>query len=239
MKKFPWLSMLAGVACGSLSLVASAQFGQPQQQQQQQQQPQAQQQSPRGQVIATVNGEPIMQEELQRQMQARMQQQGAAAEPQQVQKQALDSLVEARLIEQYAVEQGPGANPQEVEQQIQQIRQQLQSQNVSLEQFLQSQGQSEEQLRERITASLAWQKLLEQEMTPQNLQQFFQQNQDQFQADDFQQAQREVQQRYTAKVWDDIVKEMKPKAEIEVVQQPRANAPQQNSGLQRQQPQQR
>lgn len=253
MRKSTWLSMIVGTVCGSVSLVASAQFDQTQQQaqpqqaqQQQAQQRQMQQrqaaQARSNQVVATVNDEPITHQELQRQVQAQMRvqqggQAGASQTPpgdqRQIQQQALNALVETRLIEQYALEQGPGTQPQEVEKQLEQVRQQLQKQDATLQQLLQSQGQTEEQFRKQIAASIAWQKLIQQRVTPEKLQKYFQEHQQKFQADNYQQAQRQVQQVYHAKVWDDIVQEMKPKAKINIKSQSASPAPQRRQPAQR------
>jgi len=53
-------------------------------------------------------------------------------------------------------------------------------------------------------------------MQPEKLQQYFQQNKDQFQANSFEEAQQDVMQAYTAALWGGIVQQMKPAAEIEV-----------------------
>jgi hypothetical protein len=217
MQKSVWLSMMAGAVCGSVSLVASAQVAP-------QQPPQQRQRS--SQVVATVNDQPITQQELQRQLQAQRQAQPAApGDAREVQQRALNALVETRLIEQYALEQGPEVKPQEISQQMQQLRQRLQKQDITLQQVLRSQGQSEAELQKQIAVSLAWQKLIQQRVTPQKLQQYYQANQERFPAENFQQAQPQVQQAYTAKVWEDIVREMKPKAEIEIKSQPAGGVP--------------
>lgn len=196
-----------------LSVAAGAQLGQQQPQQSQQSQPA----SPGGQVVAVVNGDKITQMELQASLQSRLR--GQQPDPKQMQKlqqQVLESLVESRLVEQYVLDEGPGADQKEVDQMMQRFQQQLQSRDMSLDEFLKSRGQTKKQFRKRIAGSIAWQKFQQKQMSPEKLRTFFQNNQKEFEADSFQQAQQEVRQAYTAELWNDIVKKMKPDAEIKM-----------------------
>lgn len=175
-------------------------------------------------VIATVNGEPITKPEFeqaaQRQVASAQQnaaQQGQQLSPQdvaQVKSSALDSLIESRLIEAYAIEKVEVPEAQ-VKQTIEQVEQQLAQQQVPLETYVSNQGQTMESFKKRIEGSLAWQGLQQQELRPEKLQQFYQSNQQLFQGESFEAVQPEVAQAYVGTLWEQIVKEMKPKAKIE------------------------
>lgn len=196
-----------------LSVAAGAQLGQ----QQPQQSRQSQEPSLGGQVVAVVNGDKITQKELQANLQSRLR--GQQPDPQQMQKlqqQVLESLVESRLVEQYVLDKGPGADPKEVDQMMQRFQRQLQSRDMSLEEFLKTRGQTKKQFRKRIAGSIAWRKFQQKQMSPKKLRTFFQNNQKDFQADSFEQARQKVRQAYTAKLWNDIVQTMKPDAEIKM-----------------------
>lgn len=226
--------------------VAAAQFGQAepagqeegQTQQPQTQQPQTQQPQPRASgpaqqagVVATVNGDPITRSEVQASMQRHLaqlqaqQQDGQGIDPQIVQKlqpQVVENLIESRLVEQYAVEKGPGVEKEEVKATVDQIKSDLESRESSLDQYLEMRGQTAEVFESRIEGSLAWQKLQQQQMTEENLQRFFEDNKEQFQADDFQQARGQVAGEYVNAIWRQIVAQARPEAEIEVAGAPAA-----------------
>ncbi len=168
-------------------------------------------------VVATVNDEPITRAELD----AKVQEQagGRQLDPQaaeQLRKQALNLLIESRLIEEFVLEEGPDVEPEEVQSTISGVEQQLAQQNVDLQQFLAMQGYTQQSFAKRIEGSLAWQKYQQQQMTPDALEAFFEQNADQFRADSFQEAQQEVVQAYAMSLWRDVVRRMQPEAEIEI-----------------------
>lgn len=200
------------------------------------QQPQAQQafqlqqnQQPRAEqeVIAKVNGEAITKPELdatvqqrlaemQRQAQAQGQQLGPNT-VKEVESETLDLLIESRLVEEYAREEGPGAEQQEVTSAVEGVKQQLAAQQVPFEQFLATRGHTPESFEKRIEGSIAWQKLQQQKLSPENVQRYFEENKDKFQAESLEQARPEVIQTFAASLWEDVIKQMKPKADIEMM----------------------
>lgn len=207
--------------CGSLTalglaasaLVADAQQTAPRQVQA----PQSQgaQQQKEIQVVATVNGDPITRQEVEANLQPQLQ--GRQVNPQtaaELQNQIVEALVESRLVEHYVLEHGPDVPIQEVQETVEGLKQQLQSQQVTMDQFLDSRGYTEEMLKHRIEGSLAWQKFQQQQATDEKLQQYYQQNEQQFQAASFEQARPHVAQAYMAELWNGIVEQMKPQAEI-------------------------
>lgn len=169
------------------------------------------------QVIATVDGDPITQQEVQASLQAQLQgQQIDPATAQQVQQQVVETLIDSRLVEKYVLAQGPDVAEQEVEAAVEQLKTQLQAQQVTFDQFLASRGYTQEMLKARIEGSLAWQKFQEKEVAEPKLQQFYQENQQHFQAENYEQARPQVANAYVGKLWEEIVAQMKPKAEIRV-----------------------
>lgn len=127
---------------------------------------------------------------------------------------ALDSLIESRLIEAYAIEKVDVPQSQ-VKQTIEQVEQQLAQQQVPLETYVSNQGQTMDSFKRRIEASLAWQGLQQQELRPEKLQQFYQSNQELFPGESFEAVQPQVAQAYMGTLWEQIVKKKKPKARIE------------------------
>lgn len=140
-------------------------------------------------------------------------------------KQALNTLIESRLIEEYVIEEGPDVESQEVESVINRIKQQLADQNVDFRQFLAMQGYTEQNFSKRIEGSLAWQKYQQEQMTPDKLQAFFKENQDHFQAETFEEAQQQVIQAYAESLWRAIVRQMQPDAKIEIAESAAAATP--------------
>jgi len=175
-------------------------------------------------VVATVNGEPITKPEFEQAATQRVSsaQQSAAQRGQelspedlaQVKSSTLDTLIESRLVEAYAIENVDVPEGQ-VKQTIEQVEQQLAQQQMPLETYVSNQGQTMESFKKRIEGSLAWQGLQKQELRPEKLQQFYQSNQQMFPGESFEAVQTQVAQAYMGNLWEQIVKEMKPKAKIE------------------------
>jgi len=207
---------------------------QPQQQvAQPQQQPAQPQQQPELNVVVTVNGDPITREEVQATLQPQLQSRKVDPQTaQQMQKQVIDNLIEGRLVEQYVLETGPDVEQQEVKAAVDRLKEQLAAQNVSLDQFLVSRGQTPESFHDRIKGSLAWQKFQQQQLTDENLERYFRERQQQFNAESFEEARQEVSNAYVGQLWQQIISQMKPKAEIRVAPaaqpspKPREPAPQ-------------
>src|SRR5690606_36869643 len=120
------------------------------------------------------------------------------------------------------LKEGPEVKDEEVQQNLEQFRKQVEAQQIPFGQFLQSQGHTEQSIRKRIRGSLAWQRFREEQLTDEQLQAYFRQHKDQFQADDFDQARPQVAQAYLGAVWENIVQTMRPEAKIELASPPAA-----------------
>lgn len=223
---------IQGMLVGGLMLSVSALNAQPpqapQQQPQTQQSPQPFQQAqpkpqPKQNVVASVNGDVITKKQLETTVQSKLQ--GKQIDPpmvEKVRKQALDSLIEGLLIEQHVAKNGPEVKTEEVESVISRVKQQLASQMVDFDQYLASRGHTQKSFKKRIKGSLGWRKFQQEKLKPENLQAFFKKNPDKFQAENYEEAQQQVAQVYMATLWEDIISQQKPKAEIKIVEK---NAP--------------
>ena len=182
------------------------------------------------QLVARVNGEGITEAEFENNVRSTIQAQRQAADPQTpppdprvVQQQVLDALIESRLVEQHLREQ-VSVESEEIENVVAGFVQQLQAQQLTLDDFLAELGQTEQDLRKRVEGSLAWQKFQEQQLVPDNLQAYYQQNQQQFGGRSYEEVEPMLPQLYVQELWNHIVSQTQPDAEIEVfrAQQPAA-----------------
>ncbi len=189
-------------------------------------QPMPQQNEP--QLVARVNGEGITEAEFENNVRSTIQAQRQAADPQipppdtrVVQKQVLDALIESRLVEQHLRER-VSVESEEIENVVAGFVQQLQAQQLTLDDFLAELGQTERDLRKRVEGSLAWQKFQEQQLVPDNLQAYYQQNQQQFGGRSYEEVEPMLPQLVVQDLWNRIVTQAQPDAEIEVfrAQQP-------------------
>jgi hypothetical protein len=172
-------------------------------------------------VVVTVNGDPITRRELdiavQRQLsqlQAQTTQELGPEVIQQIKPQAVDTLVESRLVEQYALQKGPPVKDEEVKASVDHLKEQLSTQGNTFDQYLNSQGYTEKSFEKRIKGSIAWHKLQQAQLTPEKLARYFQNNRNRFKAESLDQAQQEVISAYMEDMWNQVVKETKPEAEI-------------------------
>jgi len=191
--------------------------------------PESAQPAPRsgGDYVAMVNGETITRAEFREQVQSTLkvhrernpeQPQPSPQEVQNIHQRVLDTLIEARLVEQYVREHGPNVEEGEIERVMEGLRQNLASQGIAYEQYLMANKQTDKELRKRIEASLAWQKYQRERMTPDKLREFYEKQRQRFGENTFEQVQPQVTQLYTGKLWNDIVHDMKPKAKIQVAE---------------------
>lgn len=211
-------SGIAGLLIGAAPLLAAqfpAQNQQPRQPQAQQRQ-QPQQPATQPAVVATVNGDPITRAEVQVNLQSQTQGRQVAPEvQQQLRKQVIDSLIESRLVEQYALKQGPDVEEKEVGAVIDRFKEQLKQQGVTFDDFLRSRGYTEESLEKRISGSLAWQKYQQEQLSEEKLREFYDENKEQFGSAGFDEARQKVAQAYVTELWQEAVEKMRPKAKIE------------------------
>jgi hypothetical protein len=203
-------------AC-SAALAATATHGQVGGQSPPQQPPPQQPPQQQVSVVATVNGDPISAREVQANLEPQLQgQQVDPAQVQQMRKQVLDNIIDSRLVEQYALKKGPDVAQEEVDTVINRVKQQLAQQNVEFAQYVAARGHTPASFKTRIEGSVAWQKLQQEQINDESLQQFFNANQQQFNAENFEDVRQQVTNAYVGHLWRQIVGEMKPQAEIEV-----------------------
>lgn len=207
---------------------APPQFQQQKPQSQQQQSPNPGQPAPAAQqaqnskskAVALVNGEPITKPEFQQQVrQEAFGQQPGSVEESALKKQALESLIESRLVEQFVRQSNAvSVSGEEVDAVIANIKTELSKQQLTFDDYLSSRGYSEALFRKRIEGSLGWQQFQRQNLKADVLQEFFAENRQKFPADkNFQESQQLVAQAYSQMLWKDIISTTKPRADIKIV----------------------
>lgn len=119
-------------------------------------------------VAATVNNQPISRAKLVRELETRYGEQ------------VLDTLITQKLVEQAANEQNITVTDEEINQQIEEIRTQVELQGSTLEDALAMQGQTEENLREGVRYSIMVEKLFEgqAQVTEEEVRAYYDQNQE-------------------------------------------------------------
>jgi len=191
--------------------------------------PAAQQaQKSRSKAVALVNGEPITKPEFQQQVQQEaVGQQPGSVDVKAIEKQALESLIESRLVEQYVRQSNAvSVSDKEVDAVIGNIKSQLMKQQLTFNDYLNSRGYSEALFRKRIEGSLGWQQFQRQNLKADVLQEFFTENRQMFPADkNFQESQQLVAQAYSQMLWKDIISTTKPRADIKIVDPGLRSAP--------------
>jgi len=207
--------------CATMALVLAASpaliSAQVPQQQPPRQQPPQQQPAPQLKVVATVNGDPITDREVQTRVQAHLR--GQQVDPQTaqgLQQQVVDNLIESRLVEQFVLDKGPEVEPEEIKETLGQVRKQVTAQNSSFDQFLAMRGYTADMFENRIKGSLAWQKYQQDKVTERELQRHFEQNKERFNAQELSQVRGQVTDSLIGEIWGDIVGQMKPKAKIQM-----------------------
>lgn len=132
-------------------------------------------------AAATVNGEPISEAEVQSRVQMQLQGQNVTAEMlEQVRQQVLESLIDTRLVEQYALENSPDVATETIESVLANVQQQLENQGTSVSEYLRTRGLDEDSFRRQIKASVAWQQLIAEETSAEKLERYFSENKEQF-----------------------------------------------------------
>ena len=90
--------------------------------------------------------------------------------------QAIQMIVDRRLIEQFVKKQSSDVDKKEVEEVIDRVKKSVQSTGESFADYLKEQGQTESDLRLRVTGMLRWKKYVAQEATDESLKEYFQKN---------------------------------------------------------------
>lgn len=125
-------------------------------------------------VIARVNGEPILQSELDRELApAAKLLDPQATLPAEVRQRALDQLIDRRLVLKYLAEQKLTASDQDVDLEIGRLKRRLEAQEKKLAEHLKAGGLTEADLRRDIRWRLSWQRYLNGKLTDENLEKYF------------------------------------------------------------------
>ena len=90
--------------------------------------------------------------------------------------QAIQMIVDRRLIEQFVKKQSSNVGEKEVDEVIDRVKKSVQSTGETFDDYLKEQGQTESDLRLRVTGMLRWKKYVAQEATDEALKEYFQKN---------------------------------------------------------------
>lgn len=146
------------------------------------------------QVAAVVNGEPILETEIQAGMRALGGgQPGEAAAPAPgaapaqadasapgMRDQVVEMIIGSRLIEQFVAQQNITVEPNEIDDFLARIRKNAEEGGGSFVDYLKTQGQTEDALRRRVAGMLGWQKYVESRATDDALKDYFEKNKPHF-----------------------------------------------------------
>lgn len=125
-------------------------------------------------VLATVDGVAIterqVQRELERAMSGRNMPPAALASLREVTR---NQLIDRRLVAAFMQAYGFGAQPQEIDRQLQRVRTQLEQQQRTLDEYLQQAGLSLDEFRDNLAWEIGWPRLLERYLTDENLERYF------------------------------------------------------------------
>jgi parvulin-like peptidyl-prolyl isomerase len=136
-------------------------------------------QVPANKPAAVVNNEPITMVELDAVIKASQPASTAPmteAQRKELQSNALNLLIEDLLMRQYLRKNAAGANPQEIEKQVQELVADLAKNKQTLAEFLAASGQTEAQLRADIAARLQWKNFITPHLTDQAVKQYYDDN---------------------------------------------------------------
>jgi parvulin-like peptidyl-prolyl isomerase len=128
-------------------------------------------------VLATVDGVAITERQVQRELDRAIS--GRNLPPAAVaslRDATLKQLIDRRLVAAFMQTYGFGAQPQEIDRQLQRVRKQLEEQQRTLDQYLQQAGLSLNELRDNLAWDIAWPRLLERYLTDENLERYFRQH---------------------------------------------------------------
>jgi peptidyl-prolyl cis-trans isomerase C len=119
-------------------------------------------------VAATVNGQPISENAVQRGLKRVAADQHAQARPA-----ILDFLIDNVLLDQYLAQHGMTVPKKEVEDRIQQVRDEAKKDNKTFEQLLRDLMSTEQEFRMHVEAQIRWDKYVDQQATDEALKKLF------------------------------------------------------------------
>jgi peptidyl-prolyl cis-trans isomerase SurA len=124
--------------------------------------------------VASVNGESISAAEVDQELRrAYGEQDIASAERKQLERAALEQVINRRLVLGYLTKTGQAASKQDVDLEFAQLEKELKAQEITLAQHCEKVGQTVADVRRALTWKLSWQRYLERQMTEANLEKYF------------------------------------------------------------------
>ena len=136
----------------------------------------------RGQeVVATVDQQQIYDSDVHRELKRALKDRTVDMQMlKMLQAQTITRLIDRHLIFRYLEATPWGANQQEVDLRVEQIKQQLEARQRTWDQYLEQTGHTEESLRQQLSWRLGWQRYLDEKMTAERLRRYFNSRRRQF-----------------------------------------------------------
>lgn len=132
-------------------------------------------------VAATVEGHPIYADQVDRHIERALA--GRQVEPavmDKLRQATLQQLIDRRLVQQYLEGSSQGASDAQVDRAVRRLQRLADQQQVPWSEYLEREGVDESQLRDRLAWQIGWQQFVQQQVTDQNLQRYFDQHREQF-----------------------------------------------------------
>jgi parvulin-like peptidyl-prolyl isomerase len=132
-------------------------------------------------VSANVNGEPVYAAEVESEFkQAYGDRKFDDEQRQRLMRAALDQVIDRKLVMAHLTATGQAASKTDVDVELAQFEKNLKAQNLTLAQHCERVGLSPEQVRRALAWKLSWKRYCEKQLTPQNLQKYFDANRREF-----------------------------------------------------------
>lgn len=125
-------------------------------------------------VVARVNSEPITAAEVEAELRlAKLAPSGDSVERGPLWRAALDQVVDQRLVQSYLSKTKDAASSKDVDLALSQFEKELKAQNLTLDQHCQTVGLTKEDVRRSLGWKLSWKRYCDKQLTPANLEKYF------------------------------------------------------------------
>jgi parvulin-like peptidyl-prolyl isomerase len=132
-------------------------------------------------IVAKVNGEPVYASEIQAELRAAFGDKQLSGDDQRrLGRAALDQVIDRRLVLAFFNKTGQAASKTDVDLELSRFENELKSQNLTLTQHSERVGLSEDDIRRALAWKISWKRYCEKQLTPQNLEKYFDQHRQDF-----------------------------------------------------------
>jgi parvulin-like peptidyl-prolyl isomerase len=128
-------------------------------------------------VAAYLNGEPVHAPEVEAEFRAAYgERKFSDADRRRLMRAALDQVIDRRLVLAYLTKNGQAASKADVDLELAKFEKELKAQSLSLAQHCERVGLTPDEVRRSLAWKLSWKRYCEQNLSPQNLEKYFQRN---------------------------------------------------------------